>query len=312
MKCDDAIRELPLLLYGELSFDEEEALEAHLQQCPGCQTELSRVKALHAALDDGDADVPPAMLAACRQRLRSSVGALAGTVPVRRSGVLGWFQDVLSADWTNWLRPAGAVALVAIGFFSSRLIREPEGSVVTPAVTTLGALQEPVASRVRLVEPERNGAVRIVVEETRQRVLSGNAGDEDIRRALLTAARESSDPGLRVDSVDILGSTSETAEVRTLLLYALQHDSNPGVRLKALSGLRGSASDPETRKTLARVLLTDDNPGVRTQAIDLLIERKAPDVVGVLQEALRRDDNNYVRLKCQRALHEMRASAESF
>jgi hypothetical protein len=46
--------------------------------------------------------------------------------------------------------------------------------------------------------------------------------------------------------------------------------------------------------------------------IDLLVDRKDPSVVGVLQEALKKEDNNYVRLRSQRALREMNASVETF
>src|SRR5262249_21689431 len=129
---------------------------------------------------------------------------------------------------------------------------------------------------------------------------------------LLAAAKDPSDPGLRVESVDLLKGRSESAEIRRALLYALQHDSNPGVRLKALDGLKGFAEDPETRKTLTQVLLADKNPGVRTQVIDLLIQHKNDNMVGVLQELMRKEDNGYVRMRCQRALSEMNASVETF
>jgi HEAT repeat protein len=112
--------------------------------------------------------------------------------------------------------------------------------------------------------------------------------------------------------MDLLKDQSETKEVRRALLAALQHDTNPGVRLKALEGLRGNASDAETRRVLAQVLLKDENPGVRTQAIDLLTGQSEPDMVGVLQELVSREENNYVRLKCQKALREMNASVETF
>jgi HEAT repeat protein len=113
--------------------------------------------------------------------------------------------------------------------------------------------------------------------------------------------------------MDLLKTQCESAEVRRALLAALQHDSNPGVRLKAIEALRQSpAHDAETRRVLAKVLLQDQNPGVRTQAIDLLTQKREPAIVGVLQEVMTREDNNYVRLKCQRALSEMNASMETF
>jgi len=113
--------------------------------------------------------------------------------------------------------------------------------------------------------------------------------------------------------MDILrASAGGSAEVRRALIFALQHDPNAGVRLKALDGLKSSAADPETRHALSQVLLADDNPGVRTQAIDLLTQKKEAAMVGVLQELMRKEDNSYVRLKCQKALHEMNASVETF
>ena len=175
-----------------------------------------------------------------------------------------------------------------------------------------GARVEPTASRVRYVEPDGDGRLQIVVDETKQRVISGRLEDDAIRRLVLAAARDSSDPGLRAESVEILKSRGDQAEVRQALLYALQHDSNPGVRLKALEGLKPFAADLDARKVLSRVLLSDDNPGVRTQAIDLLVKYKQPDVAGVLQQLLRKEPNNYVRQLSEKTLREMNASIETF
>ena len=306
MKCEEAVRDLPLLAWGELSFDEEERLEQHLEACAGCRREYERVQALQSAIDRDELDVPPGLLADCRRSLRVNLAAMADQRRTRVwSGLFGW--DAFS----QWLKPAGAVALVAIGFFGAQFVQDRD-AVPRGGRMAVAPNQDPLVSRIRLVEPGRDGRVQIVLDETRQRVLSGSTHDDAIRRLLVTAAREAADPGLRVESVNLLSSAGDSAEIRRVLLYALQHDSNPGVRLKALEGLRASAGDADTRKTLARVLLTDENPGVRTQAIDLLIQRNEPEVVSVLEEALRRDSNNYVRLKCQKALHEIRASAESF
>jgi len=70
------------------------------------------------------------------------------------------------------------------------------------------------------------------------------------------------------------------------------------------------------RRTCGRrwtqVLLADDNPGVRAQAIDLLVEHKGAMTAGVLQEVVQKENNGYVRLRCQRALDEMNASVGTF
>jgi hypothetical protein len=318
MTCRDVVRDLPLLIYGEASFEVEEELQSHLDACETCQKERHRLQLLLAAVDESEAELPGGLLGSCRRSLRVNVAALAEDQAGRATGFRGWLDRVFGSSLREWLKPAAALTLVVLGFAVGRYVPlrvapdriEPQPIAVSAGFDPAGVNH--AAERIRFIEPAQDGRIQIVLEETRERVLQGRAGDENIRRLLLAAARESADPGLRVDSVDLLGTGPETDEVRRALLYALQHDSNPGVRLKALDGLRASAADPETRKTLARILLTDDNPGVRTQAIDLLVQKREPEVVGVLQEALRKDDNNYVRLKCQKALHEMRASAESF
>jgi HEAT repeat protein len=205
------------------------------------------------------------------------------------------------------LQPVGALALVAMGFFGARML--------PPSMLGLDAGASglaPVASRVRYVEPEASGKVKMVVEEIHERSLTGNIDDQNIQALLLAAARDPQNAGLRVESVDLLKSSRECPEVKNALLYSLQHDSNPGVRLKALEGLKNSSADPQVRQVLTQVLLADDNPGVRTQAIDLLIQHKEDRMVGVLQELMRHEDNGYVRLRCQKALHDMNASVETY
>jgi anti-sigma factor RsiW len=39
MKCEQAKDYLVLAVYGELSFEDEEALECHLKGCPECRAE---------------------------------------------------------------------------------------------------------------------------------------------------------------------------------------------------------------------------------------------------------------------------------
>jgi len=84
------------------------------------------------------------------------------------------------------------------------------------------------------------------------------------------------------------------------------------VRLKALEGLKTFVWEAETRKALAQALLTDDSPSVRTMAVDVLVQGKQQDVVGVLQQLLRKENNDYIRERSTRALREMRASVETF
>lgn len=311
MNCDAVTKQIPLMLYGELSFEEEELVQQHLEACGSCRGESDRAKALHKCVDSAEFELDPALLADCRRNLRIATSTLAENGGPRRNVWPEFVTRLLphGAAW-NWFgKPVSAVTLIAMGFFGGRLM--PSGGGNLP-LGHMGLGDTAVASRVRFVEPRDAGQVQIVLEETRQRVLSGDVEDDGIRNLLLRAARESSDPGVRVETMDLLKAQPQAADVKRALLHALRNDTNAGVRLKALEALRPSAADSETRAALADVLLKDQNPGVRTQAIDLLTSKREPELVGVLQEIMTRENNNYVRMKCQRALSEMNASVETF
>jgi hypothetical protein len=84
------------------------------------------------------------------------------------------------------------------------------------------------------------------------------------------------------------------------------------VRLKALEGLKLFSKDQQTRQVLARVLLNDTHAAVRAQAIDLLTQSPSADVVAPLQELMRREQDDYVRLRTQSILRDMKASPGIF
>lgn len=305
MKCEEAKELFPLLLYGELSFDDEELVEAHVADCPECRTGLERERAMHRAFDAFEIRPASEDLARSREQLWRGIEAASARPSLWEKLRRGFTIHVHPIPAS--LQPIGALALVAMGFFGARMLPPPRTGANIGAASLA-----PVTSRVRYVEPESTGKVKLVIEDVRERSVSGSVDDQNIQSLLLAAARDPEDAGLRVESVDLLKSSRECPEVKNALLYALQHDSNPGVRLKALEGLKNSSADPDVRQALTHVLLSDDNAGVRTQAIDLLIQHKEDRMVGVLQELMRREDNGYVRLRCQKALHEMNASVETY
>ncbi len=179
--------------------------------------------------------------------------------------------------------------------------------------------------RVSDVEKQNDGSVRIVVDETRQRTITGSLDDQRVRALLLEAVRDPNNPGLRQDSVDLLTRRAQSAEIRGALVYLVVHDQNDGVRLKAMQGLKPFSAEPDVRGALARALLSDGNPGVRTQAIDLLVQVPSgsalpngsvpnidPAMVGILQQLMLREKNASVRQRCEKLLELMNASAEIY
>jgi hypothetical protein len=225
--------------------------------------------------------------------------------PLPRTSLSERFAVLLHAFW-GLKQPIGAVALLALGYFSAQLMN------ARPKAAPDASTAEPVVARVRSVVPDTSGNVQITLDEIRERVVSGRMEDGNIRQLLLAAARDENNAGLRVESVDILKDHAASAEVRAALLNAVAHDANPGVRLRALEGLKSFSSDAAVRKTLAQLLLRDENPGMRIQAIDMLTSHRDESVVGVLQNVVGKEDNSYVRWRCEKALRDMNASVGTF
>lgn len=302
MNCESVGKNTALFLYGELSLEEEQSFQDHLDACGECRKMFESEKRLHELLDRREMVPEPALAVRCRRDLAQRIEASGP----RRSTVRNWLDRLFDLRVAALVRPVGALALVALGFFTARWTAVPG----TGAFSASGS--GPVVTRVRYLNPEPSGKVQVLLEETRERTLSGSPDDDQIRRLLLAAARDSSDAGVRAESMDLLRVRQSAGELRPLLLYLLQHDPNPGVRLKALDGLKTYSADREVRGVLSQVLLKDENPGVRAQAIDLLVQHEDDSTVAVLQELVQKDDNSYVRLRCQRALDEMNASVGTF
>lgn len=296
MTCEIARQQLSLYLYGELDFHGEEMIEQHLDGCAECQTALARERALHRAVDAGQSLPSPELLQACRRQLRAAL-------PVAAPEPRGWRERlqalVFSWNWQTALRPAGALALVALGFFGAR-VWDAQQREASPVL------------RVRNLNPGPEGNVQLVLDEVRQRTIQGALDDHGIRQMLLAAAADPTDAGLRARTMDVLKTQCAQSEVRRALLRALRQDPNDGVRLKALEALKPFAQERETRDALADVLLRDTNPGVRTIAIDLLVEELDPDLIGTLQGLIVRETNPYIRQRTIHALRQANASVETF
>ena len=311
--CEAVRGDLPLYWYGELAADAEAAIDRHLSECAGCTQAWEEWKRTFAALDLDVLEPRTELLAQCRQELHDSL-KFTPREPVQSTFSQWWSQ--VRAGFV--LRPipavAGAVALLAVGFFASR---------ATSKANEMAALDQPRDARVRYVSPGADGRIRLVVEETRQREVVGRMEDESIRGLLVRAAQDSSDPGLRVETVELLNRGSDTSEIRNALLTVLERDPNAGVRLKAIEGLKAYVQDDGVRRALSSAVLRDDDPGIRMQAIDALMLQRhctvervcagpGPDTVGVLQESIIREDNDYIRQRTLRALQELNASAGTF
>jgi hypothetical protein len=308
MSCEQVRAQISWYLYNELDETARTAVEDHVESCGDCAAELEKERGFLAQLAARSAVEPSAALVAeCRHDL---MRAIYREERKRNQGAIVVFHplEALRQLWA-WMRPAqpaAALALLVMGFLGGWYVRNGRGArTPTPGDGMIANI-----SGVNL-DPQA-GQVQISFDEVRRQTLSGEIRDPRIQNFLIFAAKSYGNPGVRMDTIDILKGRAGEREIRDTLLYVVEHDRNAGVRLKALEGLQQYARDGEVRQALMRVLTNDDNPGMRVQAIDLLMTAHAHDLIRVLQDVAQKEENNYVRMRCQTALREMNASVESF
>jgi len=179
--------------------------------------------------------------------------------------------------------------------------------------------------------------VQVHLNAEQPMVLSGNVEDNSDIRGVLTYVVENGerfDAGVRLDCLEALKAAARDQQVRRALIAAARKDQNPAVRMKALESLRVAASDDDVRQTLLDALEKDANPGVRVEAVNVLVgslqhgdtEETAPEppvattpaiagrpdddpslerVVRALQQLQHRDPSRYVRLRSAAALRQI-------
>jgi len=171
---------------------------------------------------------------------------------------------------------------------------------VQPAEANIGSIES--------ITPTANSnQVQIKYNTLQPQILNGSSDDPRVRQLLVLAARNTRNPAIALDSIDVLTHGSEDNAVREVLIEALRYDKNPGVRLKSLDALKGYVRDDvHVRDAVVEALLHDNNAGVRQEAISLLDVVKADTSVrSALTVLADRDPNKFIREESKRYLASM-------
>ncbi len=246
--------------------------------------------------------------------------------PVWSGAALVLFGIVLGTQLLPWLETANDVAGPAVNVLAAPKLTDDQLSKMAIA-----------GIRVSSAQGEATDNIQLHLSAEQPLVLIGNVDDRDVRRVLTYVVEngERFDAGVRLESLDALKSRTDDEQVRHALLQAARKDPNVAVRMKALESLRDSADDHAVRHELLQILLHDASPGVRIEAVNLLVraveldERNglagvaelsdnsaahAESDSGSLQTALRaltelqqKDPNRDVRLRSAAALRQLGA-----
>jgi hypothetical protein len=311
MTCDWTKENIVLFIYGELADDAKFEYEQHVRHCLGCRRELD------AALEFKDSmaaapvkEISPSFLAANRMQLQEALEHAEQSRNIFSSFIFdatGWFHQIK-------LAPAMTAALLMLGFVGGvgttyKMMEDKKAPITAsgnrdpievPAEANIGSIES--------VTPAANSnQVQIKYNTLQPQTLNGSSDDPRIRQLLVLAARNTRNPAVALDSIDVLTRGSEDDAVREVLIEALRYDKNPGVRLKSLDALKGYVRDDvHVRDAVVEALLHDNNAGVRQEAISLLDAVKADSSVrSALTVLADRDPNKFIREESKRYLASM-------
>ncbi len=310
---DDIRNRTSLYLYGELSAQDETQFEEELATSSELRAAVEEERCLIETLQARTSiEFSPVEVNAFRANLMQTIRQEVAAAEKRSwiSRLSGSFDmSVPSFAWQAGL----AVVLITAGFWGGRTTQLLRTAPDTPIVAEQRAPFDGSSSAryenipdVRSITTGPGGSgIEIVVEE--RRTIRGNPNDPQIQ-ALLIAMSRSSNAGMRLDTIDLLGQRTDDAQVRSVLLEAMLQDENDGIRLAALDSLAPYIDEVEVRQALMTSLRSDSNPGMRVSAIELLTANPNRELVDVLQDVVRHDSNNYVRLRSEQTLEALNAS----
>ena len=307
MNCEWVKQNAVFYAYDELPDDARHELEQHIARCSACEGEVESLKKLRSSLAQPVLPEPsPSFLAASRMRLQEALeGAEQGK---------WWHRFIFDpAAWLHQMRfaPALAAAIFILGFAGGigatyKIVRQQPG-IAGGGGTNAPLTQASISGIESIAQQPGSNQITIKYDTLAPQTQTGTMSDPEIQRLLLYAARNNYNPGLRLDSMNLLTQQPNDSQVREALMYALRYDSNTGVRLKALDGLGPYVKDDvRVRDAVLESLMSDSNPGVRIEALRLLQPCRADSSVRiVLQRLAQKDENRYIRSQARTMVAQM-------
>jgi anti-sigma factor RsiW len=183
--------------------------------------------------------------------------------PAWAGALLVFFGVLLGAEVIPWLQSAvpGGANGRAVNVLASQKLTDDQLSKM--AVAGINLSPYPNAAP---------GTVQLQLRAEQPMVLSGNVDDSNVRRVLTyVVENERFDAGVRLDCLDALKLQARNDQVLKALLTAARKDQNPAVRMKALEALRDSSADERVRDAMMDALKHDANPGVRVEVVNMLV-----------------------------------------
>ncbi len=270
--CHELEALLPAYVERSLSAADAGRVAAHLPTCPGCQLQVTQLRALSDDLDAALPEIPRtalrtnfmAMLEQQKQLLQPEAAAPAPAEARPAAKVVSMWPAALAS---GWLRVAASIVLIASGVFLGRNLHwgAPDNGPLAAA------------------HPEKPAHVELA------QALNGRGSQ---------AVSASDRIQLVTNSTKEPAANDNTVQV---LLNTLNFDPNPNVRLAACEALYRLRDAPGVREGLANSLPIQTDPNVQIALIDMVVSLRVHRAVPQLQRLAKKAD----------ALPVVRAQAEA-
>ena len=306
---------IQLALLDELNDNELEKLHQHLIECSECQAEYDKLKKYYDVVDQSKTgEIDELFLQDARRQFRLKLD-----YDLSKQTILEKVFNSFRKNLWTYKRPAFAGAFsLAAGLFLGYLLFTPDGSAKISSLTeNLGlAGGNAEIANVQFVDGvSNNGEVEFTFDEVKRVTMKGKLNDPAVQKILANALVNEKNPGTRIQTANMLANQTmvnnkANPKVKSALITALKFDGNPGVRREALKALLSLPYDNEINESLLYVLEHDKNSGLRIEAINGLASAKlngkiiGQEEMKVLNQKVKNDDNEYVRIRAASLLKE--------
>lgn len=311
---------IELALFEELSDDERQSLDRHLQSCAECRAVFEQTRLLQTTLARVQrVEVTDLLLMEARQEFRAALRKERSKVSIRQR-LREFIGDLVAPPVRG---AVGSAFMLALGFLG--------GYLMFRSLATNGSIAQRLSGETELTRGESqianvkftdadpsDGEIEFSFDAVTPVNIKGSPNDPGIQSVLMKALTNEENPGVRLRAVSAMTSPmvkielgKKDQEVKDALINAMKYDENPGVRKEALKALMKVPFDDDIRQALLHVLANDKNEGMRVDAINLLTaskdELKSADdkLLEILRKKAESENNNYIRLRARAVLQEV-------
>jgi Putative zinc-finger len=300
-----------LYAYDELPDDQRFEFEQHVTRCSGCGEEVKALRGLREAMSVVPVLEPSAsLLASSRMLLQEAL-----EITEQDRGWKRWFYDPFSMIGHLKFSPALAAVLLMFGFVGGAGVTyklahsgssNNGGGIIGTGSNSVAQGQDAQMSIAGIREIQEDPSTKkvfIKYDTLQPQTAEGSINDQRIQQLLMYAARNNTNSGIRLNSIDALTKQPEDSKIREALIASLRFDNNPGVRLKTLEALGPYVKDDVVvRNAILEALLHDANPGVRSLALQTLQPVKADSTVRMALQFLSEKDKDQAIRRQTRAM----------